>query len=473
MAEQACKARDKAPPLVVELLYAPLGFLLLLGLLAWVPLRAFFRVTCMKLLGQWPRPYGPEDADLGFDVICLSHVAWTHIWQRNHHTMTRLAKRHRVTYLQVLPTSYVHVFARTFPRTWPEFFGRHEEVKVRQVLLLPGDTRLAAIHRFNDWMLGVDVRWQAWRMGLRRAPVLWFYHPAGVGVLEHVKPAAVVYDIQDEYTAFRRAARGVAQRERRLLEAADIIFAGTHELYVKKSRNFAGDAYFYPCAVEFEHFHRAAPGSPDPPAEPPELAGVGRPRLLYVGLIDGRIDAELIERLAEADPSWQIVMVGPVEVGGFPASEIARRHPNVHFTDRKPYGRLPEFLCHSDLYLMPWRVNELTLHINPTKTLEYLAAGRPVVSVRLPDLEVFFGDTVALASPERPEEFIQLVRDALAGRKAEAVAAGIEKARSLSWEAVVGEMEDHIRKVLARRAGLEYRETTRCTAVYGEVKADG
>ncbi len=101
---------------------------------------------------------------------------------------------------------------------------------------------------------------------------------------------------------------------------------------------------------------------------------------------------------------------------------------------------------------MPWRLSDLTLHINPTKTLEYLAAGRPVVSVRLPDLEAFFGATVALVEPGYCVAFVEAVRQALDGRSAPAVAAGIEQARSLSWDAVVGEMVDHVGDAVVRRA---------------------
>jgi glycosyltransferase involved in cell wall biosynthesis len=143
-------------------------------------------------------------------------------------------------------------------------------------------------------------------------------------------------------------------------------------------------------------------------------------------------------------------MVGPVDIGLFNAGEVAERHRNVHFIGKTDYKRLPMFLAHGDLYIMPWMVNDLTRHINPTKTLEYLAAARPVVSIRLPDLEAFFGEYVALAANH--DEFVEHCRRALRQPDPALVARGVELARSYSWESVVGQMEGYVRDAIRQRA---------------------
>lgn len=460
---------DSLPSLVFWAVARPA---LLAWLLLWVPARAAGRALWMKLVPARPTPRLPAAsgaAPQDFDVVCLSHVAWPHVWQRNHHTMTRLARGRRVLYLQVLPTSYVHALARLMPESLTMWRARHPAVPtlaVRQALLMPADSKLSAVRRFNDWSLAVDIRWLVRRLGMARRPVLWFYHPAGVGCVDHLTgpdaPAAVVYDVQDEYSAFRNAPRQTVEREARLLAAADVLLAGTHELFMKKGTSFRGHAEatrFFPCAVEFDHFHGPVERPADYP-EPPEMDGLPRPRLIYVGLIDGRIDAALLDALAAARPDLTIVMVGPVEQGGFDADALAARRPNIRFLGQMPYARLPALLAWCDVCLMPWAVNELTMHINPTKTLEYLATAKPTVAVALPDLTAFFSDCVALAPGGDHGAFIAAVDDALAGRRAGAVEAGLIRARALAWETVVDEMADMARMALARK-GLQENESQR------------
>jgi UDP-galactopyranose mutase len=393
-----------------------------------------------------------------FDVIAISHVGWSHIWQRNHHTMTRLARRRKVVYVEDSASSYIHIFARWLPDSLASFFMRHRDVIIRHPLLLPGESRHRFVRELNRWLLETHIRWYEWRFGLRNT-VLWFYYPAAVYVLDHYEPAAVVYDIQDEYSAFVWAPRDIAERERQLLARSDVIFAGTHALYATKCRDVACPAWFYPCGVEFEHFNAAAPDADLPLAEPRELTGIEHPRLIYMGLIDARIDGRLLAEVARGRPQWQILMLGPVDAGQFTEFSLLADMPNVHFFGAVDYRRLPQFLAHSDVCIMPWKINELTRHINPTKTLEYLSSARPVVSIRLPDLAEFFGECVALA--DTPAAFIEECEAALRGDCAARVAKGLELARSFSWEKVVGEMEEHVREAIrTRRAAADARRRT-------------
>lgn len=433
-------------------LWLPVQSLVFMVFSITVPLCALLRRTILWLAGYAPVRDVSSDY---FDVIAISHVPWSHIWQRNHHTMTRLARTRKVIYVEDFATSYLHVFARWVPGSFHAFFMHHKDVVIRHPLLFPGESRSSLARRINRWLLTTHVRWYEWRFKLKNT-VLWFYYPGGVYLLEEFEPAAIVYDIQDEYSAFIWAPRDISQREQELLARTDVIFAGTYALYETKCAKVSCPAYFYPCGVEFEHFHAAAPDTDLPLAEPPELDGIPHPRLVYMGLIDARIDGVLLKEVALARPEWQIIMLGPVDIGQFAEFHELSELPNLYFFGSIPYRRLPQFLAHCEVCIMPWKVNELTRHINPTKTLEYLSTARPVVSIRLPDLENYFGECVALA--DTPKEFIARCEAALEGRLQDKIAKGLELARSYSWERVVGEMEEHVREALRARAAKKSRQ---------------
>ncbi len=442
--------RTTAPaPLWRRWLWLPLQLIVFCFLLIFVPTAAAMRRLILWLARSKPQRDPQSDH---FDVIAISHVPWSHIWQRNHHTMTRLARERKVVYVEDFATSYLHVFARWVPGSFHAFFMHHPAVIIRHPLLFPGESRSHGVRRLNRWLLDTHIRWYEWRFRMSNV-VLWFYYPAGVYVLETYSPVAVVYDIQDEYSAFVWAPRDISQREQELLRRADVIFAGTHALYETKCSQAACPSYFYPCGVEFEHFHAAAPDADLPLAEPGELEGIGHPRLIYMGLIDARIDGQLLAEVARARPNWQILMLGPVDIGQFKDFPTLLELPNIHFFGSIPYRRLPTFLAHSEVCIMPWKINELTRHINPTKTLEYLSTARPVVSIRLPDLENFFGDCVGLAT--NAAEFIAECEAALAGHYAQRIIKGLEVARSFSWEKVVAEMQEHVREAIRRRRSGE------------------
>lgn len=482
-------------------------FFLFVYLLIAVPVRTIY--WQIRLLGA-PAPLRNPD-DPYFDVICLSHVPWTHIWQRNHHTMMRLAKNRKVIYFQQTAISYIHWFVRHWRHGFSEYTNTYPGIQLVTPLFFPGQSRLPFVGALNRWIIGTQIKWLEHQNGLRNT-VLWFYYPGSANVVDSFNAAAVVYDIQDEYTAFDWSPPDIGQRERHLLDRADIVFAGTHALYESKTVGFKGKAFFYPCAVEFSHFYAAAPTFDDaffqahpeisaeavetikridqaftqsgesygtisvPSAEamdaakgntvgkykqarvspdyikdtnvkvtfrePVELRDLRRPRLVYVGLIDKRIDPNLLAHLGQSHPEWEIVMIGPVDHKLFDQQSVEQAAPNVRFIGSVQYRWLPNFLSHCDVYLMPWIVNDLTRHINPTKTLEYMAAGKPVVSISLPDLENLFSDSVSLSTTY--DEFVSDCEAALAGERWDKVARGLDRAWSFAWNIAVQEMEQHV-----------------------------
>jgi UDP-galactopyranose mutase len=215
-------------------------------------------------------------------------------------------------------------------------------------------------------------------------PVLWFYTPMALPLVEGVEASLVVYDCMDELSAFRGAPPELVARERQLLARADVVFTGGRSLYeAKRARH--PSVHAFPSSVDAPHFARAREGA----ADPPDQRGIAHPRVGYFGVIDERLDLELLAALADARPAYQFVMIGPVVK--IDEASLPRR-PNLYYLGGKQYDELPAYLAGWDAAMMPFALNEATRFISPTKTLEYLAAGRPVVSTAIRDVVRPYGE---------------------------------------------------------------------------------
>ncbi|MCB2156592.1 glycosyltransferase [bacterium] len=402
----------------------PLGLLALPFLLAGTLVR-----------GWWiRRNRRPEKDCNGWKVVCVSHVPWDHVWQRNHHTMSRLAERgHPVLYMRPV---YLHVVAR-----WPTWVIHDPANPVPPGVvslnpaMIPGGSRYEWIDRLNAWLLESEALYR----GFSKDVLLWFYYPAHERLRDRLAHRACVYDIQDEYSAFEWASQSVRDAEVRLLDTADVTFPGTYALYVRKKPS-NGNSHFFACGVDVDHFGTV-------PDDVIRGEDPSRPRLGFFGAIDSRTDRDILIRLAEAHPEWDIFMLGPIDRTLF---DIPDR-PNLHFTGPIQYQQLPAWLHGWNVALMPWARNDLTEHINPTKTLEYLAARKPVVATAIPDLKQFYSDVLYLA--EDSDQFIAGCEAALAneGEDEERLERGLQMARKASWDGVVGRMEELINEAIAHR----------------------
>ncbi len=323
------------------------------------------------------------------DLVCLSHLRWDFVYQRPQHLMSRFARDRRVFFFEEPvffdPSSEdgparldvserpggVRVAVPRLPHGLPP-----EEVEAAQRDLLQG---MLAEHGISDY-------------------VLWYYTPMALGFSEDLEPAAVIYDCMDELSLFRGAPPALLERERRLLELADLVFTGGQSLYEAK-RERHPSVHAFPSSIDAEHFGRARRPAP----EPADQAAIPRPRLGYFGVIDERIDLDLLAAAADARPDWQWVMVGPV-VKIDP--ETLPRRSNLHYLGMKSYDELPSYLAGWDAALMPFARNESTRFISPTKPPEYLAGGRPVVSTPIRDVVRPYGELALVEIAEDPETFV-------------------------------------------------------------------
>jgi glycosyltransferase involved in cell wall biosynthesis len=252
----------------------------------------------------------------------------------------------------------------------------------------------------------------------------------------------VVYDCMDQLAQFKFAPPEIAAREQLLLAQADVVFTGGRKLFEEK-RQFNSNCHFYGCGVEVEHFANArAPGT----VIPPDLDFVGRPVLGYFGVVDERLDYELITKLADANPAWSIVMIGPVakiDPNALPCRK------NIFWLGQRNYAQLPAYTKAFNVCLMPFALNEATEFINPTKALEYMATERPVVSSAVPDVVSNFGEIVHVARSH--DEFIGHCRTACETPDQTRVRQGLQLAEENRWEAIVAALEEHVQEVLNRR----------------------
>lgn len=275
-------------------------------------------------------------------------------------------------------------------------------------------------------------------------PVLWFYDPMAVTAFAgRVNERAIVYDCMDELSQFKGAPSALLQRERELLECADVVFCGGRKMRAKRLP-LNSNCHFYGTGVDCDHFGRALTRDL---AIDPEVAGLGGPVLGYFGVVDERIDYDLLAKLADARSDWQVVMVGPAAKVN-PAEFPQRR--NLHWFGGRPYAQLPAITKGFSVALMPFALNAATEYINPTKALEYMAAGRPVISTALDEVKSNFATVARVAKSH--EEFIAACGAEVDSPSQSRVRRGIKLAQENTWEAIAAKMEGHLADALALRA---------------------
>jgi len=236
-------------------------------------------------------------------------------------------------------------------------------------------------------------------------PIAWFYTPMALEFARDLPAALTIYDCMDELSAFRGASPALGRLERELFARADLVFTGGRSLCeAKRSSHHA--VYCFPSSVDVAHYARAKTDTP----QPADQAGIPHPRLGFFGVIDERMDLALIEAVAAARPEWHIVMVGPV-VKIDPAA--LPRLPNIHYLGQKAYAELPDYLGGWDVALMPFAQNASTRFISPTKTLEYLAGGKPVVSTPVADVVSPYAERGLVRVAAGPDAFIRAIDETL------------------------------------------------------------
>jgi hypothetical protein len=270
----------------------------------------------------------------------------------------------------------------------------------------------------------------------------------------HADEAAIVYDCMDELSQFKGAPPQLIERERQLLMLADVVFCGGRKMREKRlplNRN----THFFGTGVDCAHFGTAC--SPELPVHP-DVAALRGKVLGYFGVIDERIDYELLAKLADANPSWSIAMIGPtakVDPADFP------KRPNLHWLGGRSYQELPAITKGFSVCLMPFAINAATEYINPTKALEYMAAARPIVSTALNEVKSNFSTVSRIANSH--DEFIEQCREEVTAPDATRIRRGLALAAQNTWESLAEKMDAHVHEAVSAR-GAKKASSTRPTA---------
>jgi glycosyltransferase involved in cell wall biosynthesis len=378
------------------------------------------------------RPSGARHAFASdFPLIVHSHLRWDFVWQRPQQLLSRMAGSAPVLFVEE-------------PILLDDVRRERLEITEPAPNVFRAVPRLPAYLRDNYDVAATTIRALVQQAigrggalaGRFHGAVQWFYTPMPApAMLGAFGERGVVYDCMDELAQFRFAPTDLPERERRLLAEADVVFTGGHKLYRSKSR-YHDNVHFFGCGVDAAHFGRARSAETPVPDDVARLAG---PIMGYYGVIDERLDYELLRTLAAASPEASLVMVGPVVK--VDPRELPRA-ANIHWLGQRDYQQLPNYVKSFDVCLMPFALNEATEYINPTKTLEYMAAGKPIVSTAVADVVHNFTPVVKVA--RSAEEFVVGVRAAASAPDLALIERGLQMARRATWEAIVARMRELI-----------------------------
>ncbi len=403
-----------------------------------LPLRRVLSVEYARALRLWQQILPTSSIQKGTPMKCLivfSHLRWSFVFQRPQHLLSRLSRHYRIIFIE----EPVHTEAEA--RLDRIVQGPNIEVLVPYTPVGAAgfhDDQLATLEPLlSDYF---DKHWI-------EDPIVWFYTPMALPLLTIVKPAAVIYDCMDELSAFKNAPRQLRQRETALLKRADLVLTGGPSLFEAK-RRLHHNVHCLPSSVDAVHYSPDRLDMGSAPAHDARLLQdhIASPRLGYFGVIDERFDVDLLKLLAQVHPDWQFVMVGPVvkiDLVDLPNAA------NIHWLGMQAYERLPYLMAGWDVCLMPFAMNESTRFISPTKTLEYMAGEKPVVSTPVGDVVALYGEAVRIAAAG--PDFVLACEEAMAessGERQQRVALMQTSVNQSSWDRSAARVHDLIEGVL-------------------------
>ncbi len=355
----------------------------------------------------------------GFDLVCFSHLRWNFVYQRPQHLLSRFAKERRVYFIEE------PIFSDT--DSYLEISLRDDQLAV----VVPHLSHSVDISGNVNEVLRELVA-NLFEQENIQDFVLWYYTPMAMSFSADLKPLATVYDCMDELSAFKFAPPELHENEAKLFERADLVFTGGQSLYEAKKHQHRS-VYAFPSSIDVEHFAQARSIT----EEPADQAEIPHPRLGFCGVIDERMDADLLDKIAQLRPEWQWVMIGPIVKISL---DDLPNHSNIHYLGGKNYQELPNYIAGWDVALLTFALNESTKFISPTKTPEYLAAGKPVVSTPIRDVVRPYGELGLVEIAATAEEFVAAAEKALREDSPERLAKADEFLSHISWDKTWSEM---------------------------------
>ncbi|MCA1579324.1 MAG: glycosyltransferase family 1 protein [Acidobacteria bacterium] len=366
------------------------------------------------------------------DLLVFSHLRWDFVYQRPQHLLKRSARDRRVFFIEE------PVYDNGSMRL--EVSERETNLKVVVPHLPDGlqseVAKTAVLHEMVNRLLMENNIHQY---------CAWYYTPMALDFTRQLRPMAVVYDCMDELSAFKGAPESLTHRERELFQLADLVFTGGQSLYEAK-RDQHHSVFAFPSSIDRQHFMQARTCC----TEPADQQNIPHPRLGFFGVVDERFDIALLDEVSRQRPDWQFVIIGPV-VKIDP--ESLPRRENIHYLGGKSYQELPEYIAGWDVALLLFAQNESTRFISPTKTPEYLAAGKPVVSTPIRDVIHPYGEKGFVRIANNAQEFIAAAEELLGAEATREKWLGTvdEFLATMSWDETWARMSRLIDDVLAKK----------------------
>jgi glycosyltransferase involved in cell wall biosynthesis len=364
------------------------------------------------------------------DLICYSHLRWNFVYQRPQHLLSRFAQRFRTFFVEEPVFDTHQPFVDTI---------LNDNVWIVTPHLVADQNNSENIIQLQKLLIDLFDRFKIYQR------IDWYYTPMALDIAKPLKqPELVIYDCMDELSAFKNAPENLKIKESELMKLADIVFTGGHSLYESK-KYLHKNMYPFPSSIDKTHFLRARIAG----VHPEDQATIPYPRIGFYGVIDERMDIELLQELAVKKPDWQLIILGPV-VKIDPAT--LPQLPNIHYLGNKSYAELPDYLRGWDVAMLPFAINESTKFISPTKTPEYLAGGKPVVSTPITDVVnpyeknglVYIGSTSA--------DFIAGIEWALEMKNDPAWLKAVDMfLEGISWDDTWAKMISHINKTIENK----------------------
>ena len=371
------------------------------------------------------------------DLVCFCHLRWGFVFQRPNHLLSRFSKHQRVFFIEE------PVFVDGEDKLQIENYNENLFVVTPHIKSgLPEEEVLKRQRKYLNTLFT--------NMNINRY-FSWYYTPMALPFTDHLTPELVIYDCMDELSAFKFAPPQLTILEKELFKKADIVFTGGNSIYeFKKDQHH--NIYSFPSSIDKHHFGLARKKTVDPE----DQKHIPHPRFGFFGVVDERFDIDLIDQVAKQRPEWHFVILGPVvkiDPNSLP------RYENVHYLGGKKYDELPSYLAGWDIALVPFAMNESTRFISPTKTPEYLAAGKPVISTPIRDVVRPYGDNKLVHIVNNADEFITAAEKELSKTRKGSWLKKVDEFLTFnSWDRTWGQMVRHIEDAHLLNAKTKLKE---------------
>jgi len=368
------------------------------------------------------------------NLLCFSHLRWDFVYQRPQHLLSRFAQYLTVYFLE-------EPMFDAKDKAYLSFSDREDNVIVG-VPHLPEGLNHQEVNSLLTSL--VDKFLHTKNMD---DFAFWYYSPMALQFSDKHMPKLTIYDCMDELSAFKNAPKELTILEKKLMNKADLVFTGGQSLYEAKKQQHA-NIYPFPSSIDKEHFKQARKTG----EQPADQAGIEGVKLGFYGVIDERFDIDLIKGIADARPDWQIVLIGPV-VKIDPAT--LPQNKNIHYMGQKCYQELPGYLAGWDVALIPFAINESTKFISPTKTPEYLSAGKPVVSTPIKDVITPYGKHKLVSIGHTSDDFVVAIEQVLnMADRSEWLLKADNFLSDKSWDRTVEDMLRLVKKQLSSNLSI-------------------